>query len=360
MLLSRSGEDAYFAASNSKSGFYSYYRECFDAARVGRVYAVKGGPGTGKSRFLREVALYAEARGWKSEYIYCSSDPDSLDGVILSQTEKCMALLDATAPHVYEPTRPGVREEIINLGDFWNSSILAEKAASIAELNAKKTAAYTRAYRYLAGVGEMVAVRDALVAPYVKRSAVRAYAEKLLRDLPRGRGYAVQTTLLRGVGMSGAVCLSSAFERASRTVLVQDCRGIAQYLMQALGEIAVARAQPIRISHDPICPDRIDGIIFTDLGLCVAVGSSEEVTAPDKTVVMRRFLEAVRMRAVKEEIKYSDRMRAAMLDGAIDALGEVRRVHFALEELYMAAMDFSAKEAFTKKFCARVFDLQNP
>ncbi len=360
MLLSRSGEDAYFAASNSKSGFYSYYRECFDHARVDRVYAVKGGPGTGKSRFLREVARYAEVRGWKSEYIYCSSDPDSLDGVILSSAENCMALLDATSPHVYEPTRPGVREELVNLGAFWDSKRLSERAARISELNEKKTAAYTRAYRYLASVGEMAAVRDALVSPYVKRSAVRAYAEKLLREVPRGSGYSVQTTLLRGVGMGGSVCLSSAFERASRTVLVQDCRGSAQYLMQALGELAVLRAQPVRLSHDPICPDLIDGIIFTELGLCVAVGNYEEIPNPAKTVVMRRFLETVRMRAVKEQIKYADRMRSAMLDGAIEALGEVRGVHFALEELYMAAMDFSAKEAFTKKFCERVFDLQNP
>jgi MoxR-like ATPase len=56
MLLKKNGEDAYFAASNSKHGFYSYYESCFDDARVGRVFAIKGGPGTGKNRFMRDVA----------------------------------------------------------------------------------------------------------------------------------------------------------------------------------------------------------------------------------------------------------------------------------------------------------------
>ena len=111
-------EDAYFAASNSERGFYSYYQECFDHPRVDRVYAVKGGPGTGKSRFLRDVAQAAAAEGRQVEYIYCSSDPDSLDGVILTGKGRCIALLDATAPHVYEPAHPGVREEIVNLGAF--------------------------------------------------------------------------------------------------------------------------------------------------------------------------------------------------------------------------------------------------
>ena len=79
----KTGEDAYFAASNSEAGFHSYYSECFEASHIGRIYAVKGGPGTGKSRFLRDVAEYATAKGSRCEYIYCSSDAASLDGVIL-------------------------------------------------------------------------------------------------------------------------------------------------------------------------------------------------------------------------------------------------------------------------------------
>ena len=63
------GEDAYFAASNSASGFQSYYAACFDNARIGRLYAVKGGPGTGKSRFLREVAACGAGHGWQTEFI---------------------------------------------------------------------------------------------------------------------------------------------------------------------------------------------------------------------------------------------------------------------------------------------------
>ena len=84
MTIRSTGENAYFAASNSARGFFSYYDEIFRAARIRHVYAVKGGPGTGKSRFLRDVANRAQACGWQCEYIYCSSDPDSLDGVIVS------------------------------------------------------------------------------------------------------------------------------------------------------------------------------------------------------------------------------------------------------------------------------------
>ncbi|MBQ3014173.1 MAG: ATPase, partial [Clostridia bacterium] len=73
MSIRAMGENAYFAASNSTKGFISYYEEIFRASRIGRIYAVKGGPGTGKSCFLRDVSESAAGHGWECEYIYCSS-----------------------------------------------------------------------------------------------------------------------------------------------------------------------------------------------------------------------------------------------------------------------------------------------
>lgn len=359
MMRSKGKEDAYFAASNSKNGFFSYYSQCFDDARVGRLYAIKGGPGTGKSRFMRDVAETGELVGWRTEYIYCSSDPDSLDGVIMTGERACIALLDATAPHVYEPSRPGVREEIVNLGAFWHSEALAEKRDEVDALNAQKSAAYRLAYRYLAGAGEMLSVREELIEPFVRREAIIEYAEKLLRDIPVGSGYSVRPSLMRSVGMQGSVGFDSLFLQASRRVLITDCRGIARYLMGAIGEIAVKRRQAIRVSHDPIDPDVIDAILFCNCGVVFAVGSEEELAPYDKVVGMRRFLETWRMRDVREELNYAERMRRAMLDGAVESLARVREAHFQLEEIYSSAMDFDAKEKFTKSFCEKLFDLQN-
>ncbi len=359
MMLSGKGEDAYFAASNSRAGFCSYYKECFDSARVKHVYAVKGGPGTGKSRFMREVAEAGQRAGWTGEYIYCSSDSTSLDGIILTHGTDCFAVIDATAPHTYEPTRPGIREDIINLGSFWNAEKLSEGAEELERLNAEKSAAYRQAYRYLSSMGEMIAVRDALVSRYVRRGAINACAARLLQQMPEGRGYEVRPALIRSVGMNGSVGFDTYFARAGRRVLVEDCRGISQYLMQALGERAVSRRQAIRLSHDPVCPDRIDGMFFVESGLAVVVGTSEEFPEYDKRIVMRRYLETGRMHGIRQQVNYAERMGEAMLMGAIESMERVKAVHFEVEERYIAAMDFEAKEFFTKCFCEQLFGLQN-
>lgn len=359
MTIRSLGEDAYFAASNSEGGFCSYYKECFDSARVGHVYAVKGGPGTGKSRFLRDVAVCAEGNGWKSEYIYCSSDPDSLDGVILSQGERCMALIDATAPHVYEPMHPGVREEIVNLGVFWDAKKLTVHTDAINALNAQKSEAYRRAYRYLCGMGKMIENRDALVKPFVRHNAIRAFAEKMMQGVESEKVHEVRHALMRSVGMRGEVGFDTYFATAEKLYLVQDCRGSAQYLMQELGRIAMEKRLKIRLSHDPVCPDRIDAIHLCSARITVAV-CMEELCAYDfKPIRMRRFLETAKMKNVRGEINFAERMSRAMLDGAVEALAAVREAHFRLEALYMQAMDFEAKENFTKSFCDSLFGLQN-
>ena len=112
----------YFAAANTTDGFVSYYDGIF--GKLKKLYVIKGGPGTGKSRLMREIGASAEEKGDNVEYFYCSFDPASLDGIIINHT---CAVIDGTAPHVYEPRIPGARDETVDLSCFWNSKVLKEK-----------------------------------------------------------------------------------------------------------------------------------------------------------------------------------------------------------------------------------------
>ena len=110
----------YFAAINSSRGFISFFDSIF--AGRDRLYIIKGGPGTGKSTLMRKVADEAEKNGMDSELIFCSSDPSSLDGVIIPSLDT--AIVDGTAPHLMDASLPGTKDEILNLGQFWNSDEL--------------------------------------------------------------------------------------------------------------------------------------------------------------------------------------------------------------------------------------------
>ena len=358
MLIRSVGEDAYFAASNSAGGFYSHYTACFDDARIGHLYAIKGGPGTGKSRFLRDVAEYGVGIGWRCEYIYCSSDPNSLDGVILSRRDRAIALLDATAPHVYEPTRPGAREDLVNLGIFWDSERLESESARIGRLQEQKSAAYRRAYRYLRAAGEARQAHDELLRPYIRQGQIAACAARLLAD-ECGVGYSEQVALMWSVGMRGHVGFDSYFRQASEIVLVEDCRSTAQYLMAALRREAEVRGLSVRVSYDPVLPDRIDALFLCESRRLFTTCPRRFCEYPHQILYTRRFIDLVGMRSARTEATAAKRLARSAMTGAVRALSEVKEAHFELESIYSAAMNFAAKENFTKIFCRELFDLQN-
>ena len=349
--------NAYFAASNSTAGFISYYEEVFRSSRIGHIWAIKGGPGTGKSRFLRDVSDYAIARKWECEYIYCSSDPDSLDAVILTKEGKeSIALLDATAPHLFEPICPGAWEDIVNLGQFWNSEVLAAQREKIEQLNREKGDAYRRAYRYLSGFGDMRANRDSLVFPHIHRNKIAILAQKYLHDLPNGETYSAEPALVHSIGMRGEVGFDTYFREAEKIYIIGDCHGAAQYLMRELGKIANEKCLAIRISHDPIEAEKIDGLFFLTSGIAFVVCPEEECDYPHHRISMRRFVDTASMKRIRRELRAIDRISRALKGEALDALEKVREVHFRLEDIYSNAMDFGAKEAFTKSFCQKLFE----
>ena len=108
-----------FAASNSAEGFCNYYHKLFTSHHPDYLYIIKGGPGTGKSHFMRCISRYAREKGYSVTEYLCSSDPHSLDGLILiAEGRPSLGFLDGTAPHGRDASFPGIKEELIDLAQF--------------------------------------------------------------------------------------------------------------------------------------------------------------------------------------------------------------------------------------------------
>lgn len=72
----------YFLGGNTASGFVSFYGQ-FCRGPEDFLWVIKGGPGCGKSSFMKTIGKAAENAGLDVEYVLCSGDPDSVDGVYL-------------------------------------------------------------------------------------------------------------------------------------------------------------------------------------------------------------------------------------------------------------------------------------
>jgi MoxR-like ATPase len=89
-----------FPGNNTSRGFYSYYPYIVPYSAAEHIYILKGGPGVGKSTFMRRIAEKAALLDFDIEFMHCSSDPDSLDAVFIPQ--KIMEGLDLVI-HIQRP-----------------------------------------------------------------------------------------------------------------------------------------------------------------------------------------------------------------------------------------------------------------
>lgn len=85
-----------FPGGNTSQGFYSLHDNIIGSDR-NMLYILKGMPGGGKSSLMKEIAIRFAEEGYMLEYHHCPSDPNSVDGIVI--TELAIGIVDGTAPH---------------------------------------------------------------------------------------------------------------------------------------------------------------------------------------------------------------------------------------------------------------------
>ncbi len=332
-------EKKYFASANSTKGFVNYFPDVFGGCR--RLYVVLGGPGTGKSRFLRDVATKAH----EVECYYCSSDAASLDGVLI---DGWIGLVDGTAPHVWEPDCAGAFEQIVNLGEFWNERMLTANRAEIEALSVQKKCCYSEAYAYLAAIGEAEKGIVGRLQAALDRDKLKRAARRYLRDA-KGDSHAKRRIgLCSAIGMTGEAHFDT-YEKQKTALAVSDSMGLAWFLLSELDALCRVRGISCHVAPSPLFPQRLEAIHLTGQGISFFAGEGEDA------VSMKKFFDVGQMRALRPVLRGTREVQKRLKDYAIEALSRAATAHFALEEIYAAAMDFKAKEQFTAEFCKKLF-----
>ena len=149
----------FFLGAVGPGGFRGYFEQLGAEPGI-QLYLIKSGPGCGKSTMMRRIAQKA---GDPVERIHCSSDPDSLDGVILPRP--FAAVLDATAPHTLDPAYPGAAEEVVSLYHTMDTKRLKANRAEIIALFRRCKCLQGRAARYISSAAELLADSRRLCKP---------------------------------------------------------------------------------------------------------------------------------------------------------------------------------------------------
>ena len=348
-MISNPHGATFFAALNTHRGFVSYFREIFD--KVETVYVIKGGSGTGKSRFMREVSAEARARGYPVEEFLCSSDPGSLDGIIIDRLG--IAVLDGTAPHIHEPTLIGAREKFVDLSVFLDSLLLKSRKSEIERLIAQKSERYAEIYEYL----KIVSIYDGIVRKTVfsvlDLEKMEKSVKKSLLWLGKSEKYEKRIRIRSAISCDGHIVLNTYAKKAKKCFALSDLCGLGNiYLAHLLSETEKAKIS-VEISYDPFAPDTPDALYYPDSGVAFYIGSEGDYE--ESTVNMRRFVDDDMLRPHKPEIRAIMRLRRDILEQMNYSFALIKNHHASLESIYSAAMRFEDKERLTRDFISKIF-----
>jgi hypothetical protein len=334
----------YFLGANSPQGFYSLYDQLLDPARARAIYIIKGGPGCGKSSLMHRVAQRAEEAGDTVEYIHCSGDPGSLDGIVLG--ERRVAVVDGTAPHVVEPAYPGLVESYVNLGVCYDHAGLQAVRGELMGCMKGYKDCYQRAYRCLSAAAEIGEdTRAMLTTQSLKEKAAKRAQGILSREVrvPGDGSGQVKQRFLSAVTHQGVVFFAeTAAVQCKRIYALEDNYGLSHLLLSHLLSGAAGAGYDVVACPSPMAPDQLEHLLIPALGLGFLT-ISPSLTC-DKRPFRKLRVDAMAdpelLHRSKARLRFSRKVSAALVDEAVDSLSQAKAMHDTLEDCYNPYVDF--------------------
>lgn len=349
----------YFLGANSCEGFVSTFGSCYDPDGGWRAYIIKGGPGTGKSSFMKFLVTKAIDKNIKTELFPCSSDPHSLDAVIFP--ERKVVVMDGTAPHTVDPVFPGVCEQILNFGEYWNESAFEGKTDEILKLTKHNKALHKTVSRYMHAVGQLMTDSFKIAESCTDKLKTTAYAQSLSKKyIPKKKGKGKEwVRFLCGITPIGVVSYAeTVISSTNNTVAIKDDTGsVSNIIMNTVREYALNNGYEIINIKNAFLPSLIcDHIIIPELSLSfVREYGFQHFSTPVRRVHARRFMSLKQLNLSREKLRFNSKAVKHLLLSASAVLSEAKSVHDDLEKHYISAMDFNKLTQFANEFSKHLF-----
>lgn len=348
----------YFSGNNTSEGFVSYYEDILPQREAARIFCIKGGPGTGKSTFMRQIGRLYLSKGFSIDYLRCSSDPQSLDGIVIKELN--VAIIDGTMPHITDPVNPGAVDEIINLGEFLKEEKLLKNKERIISLNEEIGETFKYAYIYLKCANIIYRQSCDIMKKYVNDDKISDLIMSLEFPMKKDSGGTRKKFFGSGITSEGIVNELSSTSKNLRDIYLIDLPDgykISDH-MKFLSQKILDRGYNVEELFCPMSPRSApEHIISVDSSMAVFTCNrfhSIEVFDKDKIkeiltvdVAPLSCIDKLRVNELRKQFDYN-------IEHAVKIIKEAKTLHDELELYYNDSMDFKALEKLKRNITARI------
>lgn len=348
-----------FLGANTPKGFVSFFDELYNPYKTANAYIIKGGPGTGKSTFMKKIGTALHLKGISAEWIHCASDPKSLDALLAPEID--FSIADGTSPHVLEPRFPGCAENIINLGSFWDEKKLKKQGEKIRSLTTENSLYHRRSAGYLSAAGNVDSEIRMITAPFINEEKINSYAVRFcMRETPKKKNGEPGRRIKRfisAVTPEGTVFFDDTVRSMCTRVvgIADEYSAVSGIVAARIGEIAVRNGYDVIFCHCPMRPKECEHIIIPEVNLCLlTVKSEHRISLPcDRLIHAKRFLHEG-MNDSRTLLKFDRKLRQELINEAVEKLKKAKAVHDELEKIYIESMDFDSMNRFCDGFIEKL------
>ncbi len=356
------GAPRYFLGNNCAQGFFSYFEALYHVDTIHHLYILKGGPGTGKSSFMKAAALRFMEKGHPVEIFPCSSDPDSLDAVM--DLELGIALVDGTPPHTLEPQYPAAHHSILNMGDHIDEEKIAPSAPDIVASNKRLKEHFARCTRCLSAARQLTEDNMALITGQVQAQRLFALARRIAtKEFPHHSSTSGQIfhRFLTGVTPQGILDLSGWTASCGYQIYqLRDDHNIAPILLAALADMATACGLSVILCHDPLFPTGAPlQLVIPSLSLAF-LSTPERTELPGqvvRSVNLNRYVEKHALDGHKTLYRFNRKLIRVFQQEAVESLEAAKAEHDVLESFYLPCVRFSEIDQRRDDFIHKVLYL---
>lgn len=332
----------FFVGANSGEGFRNLFPEMLDLEDTYDFMILKGGPGVGKNTFMREIGRTMEQAGTPVEYLWCSGDPDSLDGVVLPEL-RC-AVADGTSPHVLEPRYPAAVDRYVDLGRFYDLTAAKASAEEVKAHTHAYQGAYVRAYHSLKAARQIELDAVASVAKRFDSDRLERRVKGIIARELRAKGNGGRTIrrFLGSVTHKGPIWRYDSVDvLCDKVYEFTDSWELAGDALAQLHQAASEKGWDTIVCPSPEDLGRIEHLLIPDLSLAF-------VTSRPGMDYGKKPYRRVRVDAMTEpegRLRFRARMTAVLRQEAVSALKDAKANHDALEAVYNPYVDFDGVRA---------------
>ena len=340
-------EKHFFAGTNASVGFYSYFDHILSPKDADRIYILKGGPGVGKSSFMKKAAGFFKQKGIFLEYIHCSTDYNSLDGIHVPDYK--LMMIDGTAPHVVEPMLPCLVDEILDFGKYLKRDSLLEHRDKIIEISQEKSDFYKSGYRNLKMAG-IILEEISDIYSVLTNSNKRCIIEKsLILDLDQllrkvelsNKSGKVRKMFSDSYTPDGYFSFIDKLSKGKEVweVVSPNYKDGSQLLQKVVSNITI-RGFNVEGYYNPLFPEKLQHIYIKELNLIIMSTDVEQEGKADKVYPIYEAISKDGLEGSKADLEKSKKLLDSLLENGMNRFKEAKAKHEVLEKIYIKSMDF--------------------